>query len=366
MGRRKKKPVFPNRCGADFRPRAQSYRMKPPTSLLKPARPRVSTRIRVGKKIPKRLQVSRVLVPIDFSPASLEAIEFALPILSHWSAELHLVHVAPDYPLALPDVPMIVAESEMLQRIGRDLAMAAQTYSVALRPGHAHVPKGHAFEQICKLARELKIDMIITSTRGHTGLKHLALGSTAERIVRYSPCPVLVVRSPGPLGTNGEFARRHFALGKILVATDFSECAATGVDYARRLAREFKSKLLLLHSVHLEYYVALDEYARYDFPMLAQQAEIFAREQMRELVRDQSDDLALKGIVACGHPGQEICAKAQEFRADLIVTATHGRTGLKHLFLGSTAEYVVRHAPCPVLVVPSHERPALSSTNNGK
>ncbi|HEY6111229.1 MAG TPA: universal stress protein [Chthoniobacterales bacterium] len=339
--------------------------MKRSTTLLKPARPRVSTRTRVTKKSPKRLQVSRALVPIDFSPASLETIKFALPWLNKFGAELHLVHVMPDYPLSLPDVPMIAREAEIARRIQRDLTEAAAKYSIVLRPGRAHVLNGRPFERICHLARELKIDMIMTSTRGHTGLKHLALGSTAERIARYSPCPVLVVPSV-PVGTNGEFARRGFVLGKILVATDFSDCAATGVDFARRLARQFKSKLLLLHSVHLEYYVALDEYARYDFPMLAQQAESFAREQMRELVRDQSDDLALKGIVACGHPGQEICAKAQEFGADLIVTATHGRTGLKHLFLGSTAEYVVRHAPCPVLVVPSHERPALSSTNNGK
>ena len=59
-----------------------------------------------------------------------------------------------------------------------------------------------------------------------------------------------------------------------------------------------------------------------------------------------------------GHAGQQICAEAVDQDADLIVTSTHGTTGFKHMLVGSTAEYVVRHALCPVLVVPSHDRPA--------
>ncbi len=54
--------------------------------------------------------------------------------------------------------------------------------------------KGRPFDEICRLARDLSIDLIIIATRGNTGVKHLVLGSTAERVVRYSPCPVLVVR----------------------------------------------------------------------------------------------------------------------------------------------------------------------------
>ena len=84
--------------------------------------------------------------------------------------------------------------------------------------------------------------------------------------------------------------------------------------------------------------------------------------------RDAADDLArqiraegLKAEVdlAMGHPGDQICNRARDQRADLIVTSTHGRTGLKHILIGSTAEFVVRHAPCPVVVVPTFERPQL-------
>ena len=133
-----------------------------------------------------------------------------------------------------------------------------------------------------------------------------------------------------------------------------------GLAYAKALARQFGSTLVLLHSVHVQYYVTSDEYSRYDFPLLMQQAEKAARKQMRDLVEKPDwDGIKVEPSLQIGHAGDQICARATNHGADLIVTSTHGTTGFKHVLLGSTAEYVVRHAPCPVLVVPSHERPAL-------
>jgi universal stress protein A len=147
------------------------------------------------------------------------------------------------------------------------------------------------------------------------------------------------------------------------VPIDFSDCSMKGLAYAKALGEEFRAKLVLLHSVHLEYYVASDEYARYDLPLLMQQAEKAAKEQMRDLVKKTDwEGLKVETALEAGHPGQQICDRAQDQHSDLIVTSTHGLTGLKHILIGSTAEYVVRHAPCPVLVVPSHQRPVINST----
>jgi universal stress protein A len=133
-----------------------------------------------------------------------------------------------------------------------------------------------------------------------------------------------------------------------------------GLAYAKALAKEFRAKLVLLHSVRLQYYVATDVYARYDFPLLLQQAEKAAASQLRDLVRKTDwDGVTVETALELGHPEQEICYRAQDRHADLIVTSTHGRTGLKHILIGSTVEYVVRHAQCPVLVVPSHKRPTI-------
>ena len=309
------------------------------------------------------LKIRSILVPIDFSRLSLQAIEFALPLVKKFGAQLHLVHVfAPDYPLAsMAAMPLIVPELEVGKRVRRHLKDVAKKYSVRLGPENIHALRGRPFEEICRLAREKSIDLIITSTRGLTGLKHLTLGSTAERVVRYSPCPVLVLR---PIDRKSKMMKRQLSFHKILVPIDFSECSMKGVAYAKALAGEFGSKLVLLHSIAIQYYVSNDEYARYDFPQLMQQAEKASRNQMGDLVKKTDWDgvVEVETSLQIGHAGQQICARAIDHQADVIVTSTHGTTGFKHILLGSTAEYVVRHASCPVLVVPSHERPVFKPT----
>jgi nucleotide-binding universal stress UspA family protein len=173
---------------------------------------------------------------------------------------------------------------------------------------------------------------------------------------------VLVVREDRK-SSNARSPRQRLSFCKILVPIDFSECSLKGVAYAKAFAKQFKSKLVLLNSVHFQYYVAGDEYARYDLPRLLQYAEKAAREQMHDLVRNTDwNGLEVETSLQAGHPSQQICERSEESDVDLIVTSTHGTTGFKHVLIGSTAEYVVRHAHCPVLVVPSQSRPAGNST----
>jgi nucleotide-binding universal stress UspA family protein len=325
-----------------------------------------STRARIDNVRPQRLQIRNVLVPVDFSAPSLEAIAVALPLLKQFGAQLHLVHVFPsDYPLvAMAAMPLIIPELETGRTVRRQLKDLAKQYQIELGRGNIHAIKGQPFQEICELARKIDIDLIVLSTHGYTGLKHLALGSTAERVVRYSPCPVMVVRGDAgarKAGGNGKAPREVLRFRKIIVPIDFSDCSLKGLAYAKALARQFRSTLVLLHSVQLNYFVTSDGYVRYDFPLLMQQAEKAARSQMRNLVtKTDWQGIKIETALEVGHPGQQICDRARDRHADLIVTSTHGLTGLKHIFIGSTAEYVVRHARCPVLVVPSHGRPTIS------
>jgi len=336
-------------------------------TVAKKTKRQVSTRFKTGNAGRKLLPIHNVLVPVDFSPLSLEAIGFALPLLKFSGAELHLAHVIPsDYPLSsLADVPMVDPEIEISRQVCQHLRDAAKKYSIELSPENVHALRGRPFEEICRLANNIAIDLIVTSTRGNTGLKHLTLGSTAERIVRYAPCPVLVVRKPDLPPDDGKVTKHRSGFEKILVPIDFSSCSIKGLEYAKALAGQFGSKLMLLHSINLQYYGASDEYPLYDFTGLMQQAEEAARARMQDFLRKTDwKGVKVEQSVQIGHAGQQICAGAEGFGADLIVTSTHGATGLKHMLLGSTAEYVVRHAHCPVLVVPSHERPALTATKN--
>ena len=124
---------------------------------------------------------------------------------------------------------------------------------------------------------------------------------------------------------------------------------------------------MLLHSVDLPYYSTSPEYVLYDFPPLLDAAEKSAREQMLELLGATDwEGLKVEHRLEGGHAGEQVCRRARDLGVDLIVTSTHGRTGLKRILLGSTAEYIVRHASCPVLVVPSHERPPVNSEKGGR
>jgi nucleotide-binding universal stress UspA family protein len=323
--------------------------MKSNVHLATKSNAQISTRDMSGKQNLQSLQIRSVLVPVDFSAPSLGALEFTLPLTKQFGADLHLVHVfATDHPFTgLVGMPFVLPELEISRSVHEQLKDVARKYSIDLRPENLHVLKGRAFEEICRVGRDTDIDLIVIATRGNTGVKHLALGSTAERVVRYSSCPVLVTHGGKPFGTVTGFR-------KILVPVDFSECSMQGLDYGKVFAKHFKSKITLLNSVHFQYYVASDECARYDLPRFMQQAYVVARDQMRDLFEKTDwDGLEVETSLQTGHPGQQICEHARDSDTDLIVTSTHGSTGFTHLLLGSVAEYVVRHAHCPVLVVPA-------------
>lgn len=139
---------------------------------------------------------------------------------------------------------------------------------------------------------------------------------------------------------------------KILLPTDFSECSAEAAETARFLADRFGSLVVVLHV--LDEPATLDPMFRGEVPLelLRSRMEKFARESMDAfLARHFSGFGHFDTMLATGIPYREIIGKAREVAADLIVIGTHGRTGVEHVIFGSTAEKVVRMAPCPVLSV---------------
>ncbi|HVO24198.1 MAG TPA: universal stress protein [Candidatus Margulisiibacteriota bacterium] len=144
---------------------------------------------------------------------------------------------------------------------------------------------------------------------------------------------------------------------KILVTTDFSEAGDHAIAHAFRMAADHGAEVIMCHVV--EMIIAPNPlYAQYypsDLlsPEIQQRAERDAQQAMRDRV-PKEDALArvpYTTVVLHGLPADEIIRAAESRDVDLIVIATHGRTGLKHLFMGSTAERVTRHVRCPVLVV---------------
>ncbi len=146
----------------------------------------------------------------------------------------------------------------------------------------------------------------------------------------------------------------------ILVPVDFSSPSSQALGYAAGLARSFGAKLTLLNVV--EPIGAMPDFAANPLVRDLREVSAQAKEALKRLVaRAQLEPAWIETLlVRHGTPFHEISEAAALLKSDLIVLATHGYTGLKHVLLGSTAERVVRHAPCPVLVVRGAEEAAAS------
>jgi nucleotide-binding universal stress UspA family protein len=132
----------------------------------------------------------------------------------------------------------------------------------------------------------------------------------------------------------------------ILLPTDFSDPSGLAFRLACALARDFGARLVLLHVVEFPANV-YPEATRHDDPALRHPA---LWDKVRQL-RLPSPEVRVEHRLADGDAAAEVLRAAAETHSDLIVMGTHGRTGLKHLLMGSVAEQVVRKAPCPVLTV---------------
>lgn len=151
-------------------------------------------------------------------------------------------------------------------------------------------------------------------------------------------------------------AAAAFQLKRILVPVDFSDCALKALEYALPFARQFGASILLVHVVQLHYGGAL--YGPVDFPDLEKDFQVDSESRLTALKQqtaEAEEEVTVETRSLSGRPATEIARIAAEEDVDLIVLSTHGYTGLKHMFMGSTAEQVVRHAPCPVLVVRQKE-----------
>jgi nucleotide-binding universal stress UspA family protein len=138
-------------------------------------------------------------------------------------------------------------------------------------------------------------------------------------------------------------------LDRILVPTDFSECAAQAIEYASEFAIRFNAKLQVLHVVP----EPVTPYTSgIPLPKEAMHPEIPAAKELDSLQVPRSDEIPhLERAIEMGVPFVEIVRHARQKNIDLIVIGTHGRTGLDQMLMGSVAEKVVRKAPCPVLTV---------------
>jgi nucleotide-binding universal stress UspA family protein len=135
----------------------------------------------------------------------------------------------------------------------------------------------------------------------------------------------------------------------ILVPIDFSDYSRKALQYAKEFALKFSAKMYLIY-VFRPIFEDIEVGVINESIQFNNEIEEYAREKLQKLIQeDIGNDVPVEPVIRMGRPFMEINRAAEEYDIDLIIIATHGHTGVQHLLFGSTAEKVVRKAPCPVL-----------------
>jgi nucleotide-binding universal stress UspA family protein len=146
------------------------------------------------------ITIQKILAPTDFSDHSCHALAYARTFADRWEAELHLLNVIEPavFPTeaGLTPMGMMNLDSELTEASERAMVEFCKRIELAGADLKTAIRHGRASSAIIDYARENSIDLVVIATHGRTGLEHLIFGSTAERVVRESPCPVLTIRPP--------------------------------------------------------------------------------------------------------------------------------------------------------------------------
>ncbi|MEW6304940.1 MAG: universal stress protein [Verrucomicrobiota bacterium] len=290
----------------------------------------------------RSFQPRKILVPTDFSEASRCALPFAVSLARQFRASLLVAYVVPAMlPGELTHLGIVFEEVRLTKQAEEALRQWRERELPADLPVETLVLCGGPPHELARAAQDRGCDLIVLSTHGYTGWKHIALGGTAERVVRFAPCPVLVVRADSPPPANpGEF--KH-----LLLPTDFSKASQGALQLAAAFTREFGADATLLHVVESP------NYPTWGYVNLAIRDEQLTREALERLegMRGHFDrEAGARILVRTGNAPYTIAEVAREQKQDLILISMHGHTGLARVLLGSVTERVVRLAPCPVLV----------------
>jgi len=283
----------------------------------------------------------RILVATDFSEPAGLAFEAALALAARTQAELHLIH-ALEVALPLFEPYAVVLPADWVgeaRRLAKEkLEKALVTVHARGLSGTTHLGDVPAAHSIADRARTLGADLVAIGTHGHTGLKHVLLGSVAERTVEYAPCAVWTVKGAAAASPR-----------TIVVGNDFSEAGGEALQTAAEWARLFGARLHVVHALQ----IPMPLIAPYEVAIPEGIIEGARREAQRQLEQAAK---SLTGVtvtteLASTPAHAALVDAAARLPAELIVTGSRGLTGLKHALLGSVAERTLRHAPCSVLTV---------------
>ncbi|MFN0246398.1 MAG: universal stress protein [Kofleriaceae bacterium] len=282
---------------------------------------------------------AKILCPIDFSPTSGHALRMAIELAKTSSCELVIAHAWHAPALYFSELAYDSHVDEQLVKTAETELAAAlrEAHTAGLEKVSTKLLEGIAATAITSLLdTDAAFDLVVIGANGRSGLARVLMGSVAEKVVRHAPCSVMAVHSTHSIA----------AFRNVLCPIDFSPSSLDAFRLAKTLVAQ-NGSLRLLH--------VLDVPTSYsDVPaMAALLSELDQRSSadLDSLVASTSTGVRVGKSTRIGSPGRQILALLEsEPGFDLVVMGTHGRTGVRRAILGSVAEKVVRHSPCPVIV----------------
>ena len=294
------------------------------------------------------MEIKKILVPVDFSEYSDEALVLAVQMARHYQARMTLAHVVVYFPDEFEEeasyqqyqAVMVQraarAEQKLKQQAGKHAAEGVKVDHVVL---HGSSPADALQEYIDSQT----FDLVIMGTRGWNRVRQTAQGSVSELTVRRAPIPVMTVQKN---------SQKNDRIQRILVPVDFSIYSRQALEYAISIAQKYDAKLVLIHVVEQEVYPAFYDDRVESIFEVDKNLTNSVIANLHDFVADLVDESLVEAfVVREGVAHKEIVSYVNEQSVDLLVIATHGLTGLEYLLLGSTAEKVIRWAVCPVLTI---------------
>ncbi|MCJ8163354.1 universal stress protein [Pontibacter sp. E15-1] len=276
--------------------------------------------------------MKRILVPTDFSEQAHYAFEVAVAIARRTGAAIKLLHVIETPAMsdfsATGDVirPGNLQQVYVLQLLETTKGQMKQLAASVKHEGVDVVQEVDVDKPISKIRRTIQqdnVDLVVMGSKGSSGLDEFLLGSNTEKVVRTAECPVLTVKH----------RHLHFDVREIVVASDFKREISHAMARFKHFQQLFGARL---HLVYINTPGAFESSGNLHLKL----EEIAKKNMLQNYTTNVYDDvLEEEGIMHF----------AQDIRADLIMLATHGRTGFSHLLSGSIAEDLVNHTRIPVL-----------------
>jgi nucleotide-binding universal stress UspA family protein len=304
------------------------------------------------EKISTAISLKNILFATDFSEASENALSYATAMSLRYGGMVHVAHVLPELNVMRPSAIDPVTIGSIYEGAHSGPQEKIQQLSLRLKafPHHTYVRHGKVSKVLSQIIDENQIDLLVTGTHGRTGVGKLLLGSVAEEVFRTATCPVLTVgpRVQNLAGSpnhraNDEITPTNVEFRRILYATDFTPYSLAAAPYAFSLAREFGTRLTLLH--------VMEEYGEHlhDRPGPIDAALL----QLKKLAWEEAGlRYAPETLVEFGSPPASILETAMQRDADMIVLGVRPDhiDASTHL-PWATAHKVVARASCPVLTV---------------